>query len=223
MDYGVFEIRTEKGYTKSNALDCLGVFIRWERNKKWVLTLSMLDGEEKLIQDAVKEGDSSAFGQLYDHYQLMIYRFVFIKVGRREEAEDITHQVFLRAWQNVRNYRHRGYPFGSWLYRIARNQVIDHYRAQKEEVGLDLFDVDNEAFRTNQPNLSAQLDMERVMAMLHTLKPDYQDVIIFRFVEDLSIKEVAGAMQKTEGAIKLIQHRAIEELKKKLNSPEAEK
>ena len=61
------------------------------------------------------------------------------------------------------------------------------------------------------------------MAVIHTLKPDYQDAIIFRFVEDLSIKEVADAMQKTEGAMKLIQHRAIEELKKKMNSPKAEK
>jgi RNA polymerase sigma-70 factor (ECF subfamily) len=177
----------------------------------------MLDGEEKLIQDAVKEGDSSAFGQLYDYYQPMIYRFVFIKVGRREEAEDITHQVFLRAWQNVRNYRHRGHPFGSWLYRIARNQVIDHYRSHKDEVSIDALDTDGAGLNISQPNLSAQLDMERVMAALHTLKPDYQDVIIFRFVEDLSIKEVANAMQKTEGAIKLIQHRAVEELKKKMD------
>ena len=97
----------------------------------------MIDGEEKLIQDAVKEGDSSAFGKLYDHYQPMIYRFVLIKVGRREEAEDITHQVFLQAWQNIRTYRHRGHPFGSWLYRIARNQVIDHYRSRKDDVPLE--------------------------------------------------------------------------------------
>jgi RNA polymerase sigma-70 factor (ECF subfamily) len=178
----------------------------------------MLDGEEKLIQDAVKEGDSSAFGQLYDHYQPMIYRFVFVKVGRREEAEDITHQVFLRAWQNIRNYRHRGNPFGSWLYRIARNQVIDHYRSRRDESPLDSLDADGAAFQINQPNLSTRLDMERVLTALHTLKPDYQDVIIFRFIEDLSVKEVANAIQKTEGAVKLIQHRAVEELKKKLGA-----
>ena len=200
----------------------MGVFSKWGRNKKKIPTLYILDGEEKLIQDAVKEGDSSAFGRLYDHYQPMIYRFVFIKIGRREEAEDITHQVFLRAWQNIRNYRHRGNPFGSWLYRIARNQVIDHYRSRRDEASLDSLDTDGAVFQVSQPNLSARLDMERVMTALRTLKPDYQDVVIFRFIEDLSIKEVAGAIQKTEGAVKLMQHRAIEELKKKLGVLEGE-
>src|ERR1700677_3343750 len=91
------------------------------RNKTSPITFHMIDGEEKLIQEAVR-GDSSAFGLLYDHYQPMIYRFVAVKVGRREEAEDITHQVFMNAWQNIASYRHRGHPFSSWLYRIARNQ-----------------------------------------------------------------------------------------------------
>ena len=87
----------------------------------------MLDGEQSYVNSAIR-GDSSAFGVLYDHYQPMIYRFVAVKVGRREEAEDITHQVFLSAWQNIKRYEHRGHPFSSWLYRIARNQVVDHYR-----------------------------------------------------------------------------------------------
>ena len=179
----------------------------------------MLDGkeEEKLVQDAVMAGDSSAFGKLYDHYQPMIYRFVFVKIGRREEAEDITHQVFLQAWQNIRAYRHRGFPFGSWLYRIARNQVIDHYRSRKDDIALETLDGESVSFQTSQPDVSVRIDMEKVMAAIHELKPEYQDAIIFRFIEDLSIKETAGAMDKTEGAVKLMQHRAIEELKKKIN------
>jgi RNA polymerase sigma-70 factor (ECF subfamily) len=177
----------------------------------------MLDGEEKLIQDAVKEGDSSAFGKLYNYYQPMIYRFVLVKVGRREEAEDITHQVFFQAWQNIRTYRHRGYPFGSWLYRIARNQVIDHYRSQKDDVSLEAADIENSAPQATQPDISLQMDMEKVMAAIRRLKPEYQDVIIFRFIEDLSVRETAVAMHKTEGAVKLMQHRAIEELKKSVH------
>ncbi len=178
----------------------------------------MLDGEEKLIQDAVKVGDSSAFGKLYDHYQPMIYRFVFVKVGRREEAEDITHQVFLQAWQNIRGYRHRGYPFGSWLYRIARNQVIDHYRSRRDDVSLEMADVEGAAIEVEHHDASLQMDVERVMAAIRLLKPEYQDAIIFRFIEDLSIRETAAAMHKTEGAVKLIQHRAIEELRKKMDA-----
>ena len=87
----------------------------------------MIDGEEQLIRSAVG-GDSSAFGSLYDHYQPMIYRFVVVKVGSREEAEDITHHVFLSAWTKVRTYKHRGNPFSSWLYQIARNLVIDLFQ-----------------------------------------------------------------------------------------------
>jgi RNA polymerase sigma-70 factor (ECF subfamily) len=177
----------------------------------------MIDGEEKLIQDAVQEGDSSAFGKLYDHYQPMIYRFVLVKVSRREEAEDIAHQVFLQAWQNIRTYRHRGYPFSSWLYRIARNQVIDYYRARKDDAPLEAADAEGIFHQTDQPDMSLQMDMERVMSAIHRLKPDYQDVVIFRFIEDLSIRETADAMHKTEGAVKLIQHRAIEELKRKIH------
>ena len=174
----------------------------------------MLDGEEKLIQDAVKVGDSSAFGKLYDHYQPMIYRFVLVKVGRREEAEDITHQVFLQAWQNIRTYHHRGHPFGSWLYRIARNQVIDHYRARKDDVPLEAADHAGIATESGEAGVSLKIEMEKVMAAIRRLKPEHQDVIILRFVEDLSIRETADAIHKTEGAVKLIQHRAMEELRK---------
>jgi RNA polymerase sigma-70 factor (ECF subfamily) len=176
----------------------------------------MLNGEEKLIELAVR-GDSSAFGSLYDHYQAMIYRFVVIKVGSREEAEDITHQVFLSAWQKVRAYKHRGHPFSSWLYRIARNQVIDHYRAKKGDVSIDK--IDPEVFATIErtaDDLAQKFQLETVRKAIAALKPDYQDVIIMRFVEDISLKETAAILKKSEGAIKLIQHRAVKELKKAL-------
>lgn len=174
----------------------------------------MLDSEENIIKDAVR-GDAHAFGLLYDHYHPAIYRFVAVKVGRREDAEDITHQVFLSAWQNIRQYRHRGHPFSSWLYRIARNQVIDHYRARKETLSLETVEIDQLGIASLSPqsDLSLKLDVEKVMGAMRKLKQEYQDVIIFRFIEELSLKEAAGAMKKTEGAVKLMQHRAIKELK----------
>jgi len=176
----------------------------------------MVDGEEKLIQSAIK-GGASAFGSLYNYYQPKIYRFVLIKVGRREEAEDLTHEVFKNAWLNIGTYKHLGFPFSSWLYRIAKNQIVDYYRARKEEVGLDK--VDPEYFiapALAQFDLGAKMEIERVRAAIQKLKPEYQDVVIMRFVEDISIKEVAAALEKSEGAIKLLQHRAIKELKEKL-------
>src|SRR3989344_5860742 len=99
----------------------------------------MMDGEDKLIKRAIR-GGASAFGSLYDYYQPKIYGFVLIKVGRREDAEDLTHQVFLSAFLNVKSYKDMGHPFSSWLYRIARNQVIDFYRTRKKEASLEQID-----------------------------------------------------------------------------------
>lgn len=176
----------------------------------------MLDGENKLIEQAIK-GRPSAFGSLYDYYQPKIYRFVLIKVGRREDAEDLTHEVFRSAWESIKGYKNLGYPFSSWLYRIARNQIIDFWRTRKQDTSLDK--IDPEYFvapATAQFDLSAKMEMEKVRGAIAQLKPEHQDVIVMRFVEDLPIKEVATALDKSEGAIKLLQHRAIKELKRVL-------
>ncbi len=174
----------------------------------------MLDGEDKLIERAVG-GKASAFGSLYDYYQPKIYRFVLIKVGRREDAEDLTHQVFMSAWENIGGYKDLGFPFSSWLYRIARNQVVDFWRTKRPETNLEK--IDPEYFvapATAQFDLSQKMEMEGVRFAIQKLKPEYQDVIIMRFVDDVPIKEVAVTMDKSEGAVKLLQHRAIKELKK---------
>jgi RNA polymerase sigma-70 factor (ECF subfamily) len=176
----------------------------------------MLDGEDKVVSDAVR-GKASAFGRLYDHYQPAIYRFVFIKVGQREEAEDLTHRVFLNAWQNISSYRDLGFPFSSWLYHIARNQIIDHYRTNRPAVPLD--EVSPDLLTTPEDSvvqIEVRLELDRVRLAIRMLKPDHQDVIIMRFVEELSIKEVAVAIGKSEGAVKLIQHRALRELRRRL-------
>lgn len=178
----------------------------------------MLDGEKSIIESAVR-GESSAFGMLYDHYHPKIYRFVLVKVSCREEAEDLTHQVFLHAWQNIQNYRNFGFPFSSWLYRIARNQVIDHYRTHKNTLAID--EVNSDLFPdTADSGASAEqnLRLDAVRAALATLKSEYQDVIIMRFIEELSLKETAAAIKKSEGAVKLIQHRALKQLRSLLET-----
>ena len=172
----------------------------------------MLDGEIKIIESAVR-GEASAFGLLYDHYQPRIYRFILIKVGRREEAEDLTHQVFLNAWQNIGNYKNLGFPFGSWLYQIARNQIIDYYRTNKVTVDLEKVEQYWSETASSETATDAKMEIERVKIAIRKLKPIHQDIVVMRFVEELSIKEVAAATKKTEGAIKLLQHRAIKHLK----------
>jgi RNA polymerase sigma-70 factor (ECF subfamily) len=187
------------------------------RNQKGFNSLSMIDGEDDIIKSAI-EGEASAFGLLYSHYHPKIFRFVYLKVGRREEAEDLTHHVFLKAWQNIENFKLRGFPFSSWLYRMARNQVIDSYRTKKPEASIDEIDPDslksNEAIETS---LDQKLNFQTVRQAILKLKPEHQDVIIMRFVEDLSVKEVSQALKRSEGAVKLLQHRAIEKLRATLN------
>jgi RNA polymerase sigma-70 factor (ECF subfamily) len=180
----------------------------------------MIDGEAQLVVRAT-QGDSSAFGELYDNYQPRIYRFVLLKVSKREEAEDLTHQVFMHAWQNIGNYRNMGYPFSSWLYRIARNQVIDFYRTNKNDAPLDEMDPESFPGHTEGIRLvEVDFEMDRVREALKKLKAEYQDVVIMRFIEELSIKETAAAIKKSEGAVKLIQHRALKQLKDMLEQPQ---
>lgn len=181
----------------------------------------MLDGEDKIVALAA-DGDQKAFGVLYDHYQPQIYRFVYLKVSSREEAEDLTHQVFLNAWLGVPKYKHRGHPLSSWLYQIARNQVVDYYRGRREAVSLE--DVDPEAFAEKfaEGDLDKNFELDRATVAIRGLKQEYQDVLILRFVEDMSVKETASSMGKSEGAIKLLQHRALRVLREKLGESHLE-
>lgn len=177
----------------------------------------MLESEENLIKLA-KQGEKEPFAQLYNHYVGPIYRFVLVKVGSRAEAEDLTHDVFLSAWENLKGYKHQGFPFSSWLYQIARNRVIDHYRTRKAYTELD--NVDEELLKVvcvAERELETALTMEKIRSALVRLSPDQQDVIIMKFVEDLSNEEIAEALGKTDGAIRLLQHRAIQNLKELLS------
>ncbi|MFA5052693.1 MAG: sigma-70 family RNA polymerase sigma factor [Parcubacteria group bacterium] len=177
----------------------------------------MLEDERKLILEA-KGGEAEAFGRLYDFYLPAIYRFILLKVGQREEAEDLAHQVFLKAWQNISGFSEKGLPFSSWLYRIARNLIIDRYRRTKPVISIDEeFVSEKLIFRPDISDIDDRKDIARIMASLHELKDIERDVIIMRFIEDLSVKEVSETINKSEGAVKLIQHRALQKIRTILN------
>lgn len=173
----------------------------------------MLGDEQKLVKKA-KDGEVEAFGLLYDHYLPKIYRFVLLKVSYREEAEDLAHQTFLKAWENISQYDLRGYSFGSWLYQIARNATIDYYRKSRPQVSIEAaaelpFEGD-----FLQQSIDSKIEWTKLTEGIKKLKDTEQDVLIMRFVQDLSLKDVAEILGKSEGAVKLIQHRAIRNLKK---------
>jgi len=174
--------------------------------------------EEITLVQRAQSGESEAFGVLYDTYLPKIYRFILLKVTKKTDAEDITHQVFLSAWQNIKSYRFQGNPFSSWLYKIAHNAVIDFYRTQKPIIDIELVSEDSLA---HLPNLEHELDrgieLIKVRHALTKLKPDEQSMLIMKFVDELSNKEIAEALHKTEGAIRVIQHRALKQIKNILN------
>lgn len=173
----------------------------------------MLDGEQNIIHRAIG-GEAEAFGLLYDRYQPQIYRFIYLKVGHREEAEDLTHQVFINAWQNIENYEFRKFPLSSWLYRIARNQVIDHYRANKNKKEQSLESIaEIRSEQTIELAIDVSLKFGKVKEALKKLRSDHQDIIIMKFVEDMTNKEIAAALEKSEGAVKVAQHRALQDLR----------
>lgn len=173
----------------------------------------MLEAEKQYIQEA-KKGDKEAFGALYDHYLPQIYRFILFKVSQKDEAEDLTHEVFLSAWKNMPSYRMKGFPFSSWLYQIARNAVIDSYRTTKHHVQIEMVDENNlQTIPSSQEEVNTILEMEKARKCIAQLRPDYQDLIVMRFIEEMPNDEIAAALNKSEGAVRLMQHRAIKELK----------
>ncbi len=179
-----------------------------------------MEDERELVLRA-KKGDSAAFGVLYDRHLPAIYRFILIKVGgAKAEAEDLTHEVFLSAWRNIGRYEFRGFPFTSWLYRIARNTVIDRYRTAKKNINLDAVaeDVLAEPSEAGE-KIDAAFTAAQIRIHLAKLEPTYQDVLIMKFVDELTNREIAAALQKSEGAIRVIQHRALKQLKKLMERP----
>lgn len=169
---------------------------------------------KKLVKKA-KSGDSEAFGLIYDHYLDRIYRFIFLKVSNKEEAEDLSQQVFMKAWEAMVRFEDEGLPFASWLYRIARNLVIDFYRTRKSVVSLEENILDE--LMSDQEDIEESVirsqSQERIMEALKQLSDEQKDVIILRFVDDLSYREIARITQKNQAALRILHHRALKKLK----------
>lgn len=170
---------------------------------------------EDLVRRA-QQGHSEAFAGLYEAYYDKIYRYVMFKTGDTLEAEDLTEEVFLRMLESIGSFKWQGYPFTSWLFRIAHNLVIDYYRKagrQKKTslddamrvVGSDGVDVDRK--------LDIELSIKEVKDAMGGLTQLQQEVLSLRFAGGLSVAETAEAMGKKENAVKALQHAAIKKLR----------
>ena len=175
-----------------------------------------LPNERQLVLQA-QAGNSEAFGQLYDAYMERIYRFVYFRVEDQQTAEDITSQVFLKAWSNLDRFSFDRTPYLAWLYTIAHNAVIDHYRTRKVTAALDdvqLSQQDHAEAVENGIDLSAE--MKSIKEALHTLTDDQQKVLTLKFIEGMSNTEIAHQLGKREGAIRALQMRGLQALARQL-------
>jgi RNA polymerase sigma-70 factor, ECF subfamily len=172
--------------------------------------------EQQLVLQA-QAGNSEAFGQLYDAYMERIYRFVYFRVEDQQTAEDITSQVFLKAWNNLDRFQFSRTPYLAWLYTIAHNAVIDHYRTRKVTTALDdvqLSQPDHSEAVENDIDLT--VEMQSVKSALQTLTDDQQKVLTLKFIEGMSNNEIARHLGKREGAIRALQMRGLQALAKQL-------
>lgn len=170
-----------------------------------------MENEADIVQKA-QAGDAEAFGRLYDHYLDAIYRFIYYKTFSREVAEDLTSDTFFKAFRQLGSYHSGRGRFNSWLYQIARNTVIDHYRTKKETVTIDdVFDIGHDERTPEQ--LDALAGLAKVEEYLKTLPARQREIITLRIWEGKSFDEIATILGGTEASMKMAFSRSIRQLR----------
>jgi len=177
-------------------------------------------GTDGALVRAAKSGDASAFGELYERYRDAIYRYCLSRTGTAHDAEDLTSDVFVKALHSIDRYQERGLPFVAFLYRIARNAAIDRARTMKQPLSVDELVTEPSSKQNVEADATLAVERSILLAALSKLKTEHRDVIVMRFIEGYSALEVAAALGKTEGAVRTLQHRALERLRKEFDDAE---
>jgi RNA polymerase sigma-70 factor (ECF subfamily) len=171
------------------------------------------DFDEQATVEAAKLGEAEALGTLYEHYFPRVYRYVVSRLRSNEDAEDVTEEIFLRIIDNIANFEWRGLPFGAWVFRIARNEVVSHVRRQKNRgQSTQLTESIPDDARAHTEQVEIDLTFRAVQAVIEQLPEAQRQVITLRFVAGLSVAETAQSLKKTENNVKVLQHKAIARL-----------
>ena len=180
-----------------------------------------VEQERELVERA--KNNTEAFGELYDQYYSQIFGYVLKRTANIDVAQDVTSEVFFKAFKNLRQFQWRGVPFSSWLYRIATNEIANYFTKNKpwqlslEEVSNSISSSDPWA-ETELLQAEAELRRREDFLTLHEniskLQLKYQEVIVLRYFEDKQLKEIGEILGKREGTVKSLLHRGLEKLRK---------
>ena len=179
----------------------------------------MVEGGLDDLAKRVSQRDMTAFQSLYESHLDTVYRYVYYKVGNGQLAEDLTQHIFLKAWEAIGRYQWRELPFQHWLLRLARNAVIDHYRSTKPSTGslLDPISVGTDP----EVELAQSEMIQTLQEAVRQLPDEQREVIVLRFIEQMPHAEVAKHLGKSAATVRVIQHRALQALRRLLEQDEA--
>jgi RNA polymerase sigma-70 factor, ECF subfamily len=188
--------------------------VREERNTQVTAVSATRQPSEiaGLVEKAVS-GNFSAFGELYDIYLDRIYRYVFYQVKDKMTAEDITEEVFLKAWKAIKSCKGKEKTFSSWLYRIAHNHMINTLRSMKKFTPLEEVEIIDP-----KGEVGAEIENQELLKTLDCLPENQKQIIVLKFIEGLDNREIGKIMGKNEGAVRITQMRALATLRLKLGS-----
>jgi RNA polymerase sigma-70 factor (ECF subfamily) len=168
--------------------------------------------EAMLVQKAIGH-DAEAFGRLYDMHVDRVYRNIYYRVGNEADAEDLTQQVFFKAWQAIDRYKKMASPFIAWLMTISHNLVVDFYRTRKDKAYLEAEILADDSTPNPERAAEASFEQQRLRRAILQLGGDEQQVVILRFIEGFEFAEIASILKKKEGNIRVILHRALVKLR----------
>jgi RNA polymerase sigma-70 factor (ECF subfamily) len=170
----------------------------------------------RALVDLARDGDAEAFGQLYDHYVTGVFRFIYYRVGSQQLAEDLTSETFVRGLRAIQRFSWQGKDFGAWLTTIARNLVADHFKSSRSRLEIVSETVPEVTSHEPSPEqeVLAHISNQMLFEAVSALPPEQRDCILMRFIQGLSIAQTAAALDRSEGAIKQLQLRAVRSLAK---------
>lgn len=170
-----------------------------------------LEYKEEDVLALASQGDRDAFGQLYERYTERIFNYVYYRTGNVHDAEDLTARVFQRAMNHIHNYTDRGVPFSAWLYRIAHNLVANWHRDRSRKQEIPLNDLPVLPAKGDHPEttLVRTEEQDALLRLIRRLPSERQNLLILKFVENLSNAEIGQIMGRSEGAVKSLYHRTL--------------